>query len=318
MTQEHRFKEIQLAQLRSFCLVATSLNFATVAGTLGLSLSAVWRQVRALERKLDVALLRQRGQKMELTDEGRLLLKLVQQPLGMLDSLQQLFATQRLGLPQRLTIAAPHDYFSYTLLRPIAEFRQQHASVRFKLYPCNVGNEVFSLVEDKTAELGVTLYDPDASRNPHLEYEQLYDVQMMLITAAEHPLASMKQVTLRDVVRYPLITPSEDSFTALELARLLRRQDLTDQADIIMEAKTLDVVRRYVKVGMGITLMHLDKVREEVCRVEGLHVRAFDKNARLPVALIRRKSAYLSASAREFSQILRKHFPPSRPRSPRS
>lgn len=318
MAHDHRFKDIQLTQLRSFCAVATGTNFAAAAGTLGLSVSAVWRQVRSLERKLCVTLLRQRGQKMEVTDEGRLLLKLIQQPVGTLDSLLPLFAAQRQGLPQRLTIAAPHDYFSYTLLRPIEEFSWVHAAVRLKLYPCNVTSEVFPLVEDRVAELGISPYDPDAIRHPRLEYEDLFNVQMTLLTAADHPLAKKKQVTLRDLVSYPLITPSEESFAGRELARLLRRQNLADEVHIVMEAKTLDVVRRYVSVGMGITLMHLDKVREGVCRAEGLHVRAFDKDARLPVALLHRQGAYLSAPAQEFSQILRRHLLANRARDLRS
>ena len=52
MSQGHRYKEIQLAQLRSFCLAATDGNFTSAAKALGLSASTVWQQVRALERDL--------------------------------------------------------------------------------------------------------------------------------------------------------------------------------------------------------------------------------------------------------------------------
>ena len=52
MSQGHRYKEIQLAQLRSFCLAATEGNFTSAAKALGLSASTVWQQVRALEREL--------------------------------------------------------------------------------------------------------------------------------------------------------------------------------------------------------------------------------------------------------------------------
>src|SRR5260370_40878752 len=61
MSQNHRCKEIQLAQLRSFCLAATEGNFTTAAKALGLSASTVWQQVRARERELKAKRLRRRG-----------------------------------------------------------------------------------------------------------------------------------------------------------------------------------------------------------------------------------------------------------------
>ena len=71
MPQDHRYKEIQLAQLRSICVAAVERNFTAAAKALGLSASTVWQQVRALERELKAKLLRRRGREVDLTDEGR-------------------------------------------------------------------------------------------------------------------------------------------------------------------------------------------------------------------------------------------------------
>jgi DNA-binding transcriptional LysR family regulator len=48
MGQSQRYKELQLPQLRSFCLAATEGNFTSAARALGLAASTVWQQVRAL------------------------------------------------------------------------------------------------------------------------------------------------------------------------------------------------------------------------------------------------------------------------------
>src|ERR1700682_4064386 len=78
MGRNDRYKDIQLPQLRSFCLAATEGNFTTAAKVLGLSAPTVWQQVRALERRLHTTLLRRRGRAVELTPEGHMLLELVQ------------------------------------------------------------------------------------------------------------------------------------------------------------------------------------------------------------------------------------------------
>src|SRR5947209_3359307 len=95
MSQNQRYKEIQLSQLRSFCLAATEGNFTAAAQALGLSPSTVWQQVRALERQFRARLLRRQGRAVELTDEDRQLLELVQPHVSGLDSLGRAFEARR-------------------------------------------------------------------------------------------------------------------------------------------------------------------------------------------------------------------------------
>src|SRR6516225_7329574 len=128
MSQGHRYKEIQLAQLRSFCLAATDGNFTSAAKALGLSASTVWQQVRALERELKARLLRRRGRSFELTAEGRLLVELVQPHVTGLDSLRRLFQDRRTELPRELVVASGAYLLAHHLPEPIQRFRTANPS----------------------------------------------------------------------------------------------------------------------------------------------------------------------------------------------
>ncbi len=66
MIRHDRHKDLQLAELRSFCLAATQGTFAEAAEAAGISRAAVWQQVRALERRLGIVLLRRQGRTVEL------------------------------------------------------------------------------------------------------------------------------------------------------------------------------------------------------------------------------------------------------------
>jgi hypothetical protein len=108
MANTHHYKDLQLPQLRGFCLAAVR-GFTGAADTLGLSVSAVWQQVRALERQLGAVLLRRRGRAVELTAEGQLLVELIQPHIHGLDSpytAQALLATlyHVLGIDPRTTL----------------------------------------------------------------------------------------------------------------------------------------------------------------------------------------------------------------------
>jgi DNA-binding transcriptional LysR family regulator len=310
MGRDERYKDIQLAQLRGFCLAATAGNFTAAAKVLGLSAPTVWQQVRALERRLHTSLMRRRGRTVELTSEGRILLDLVQPHVSGLDSIEPLFVTRQALLPRQLTVASIPYLISSHLVRPVQEFTAAQPSVRLQLQVRVWFDEVVRMVEQGQADLGVLFYDRDAPRSAHLSYDRLFDVRLALLTPVGHPLARKKRLAPSDLARYPLIAPPAGSFARRALDQLLQRHNLTEQVHVVMETPLLDNIRQYVAAGLGIALAH---VARETGPIANLHVRDFEfKKDAISVALVSRKGAHLSEPAREFQRILQKCLGDSR------
>jgi DNA-binding transcriptional LysR family regulator len=303
MHRNDRYKDIQLAQLRGFCLAARAGNFTTAAKELGLSAATVWEQVRALERKLQAPLLRRSGHAVQLTAEGRLLLELVQPSLGRLDSLERVFAARRAELPQTLNLVATHYLMSYLLVQPIQAFVAAQPAVRLNLLADPWSTEMLKRVERGEAELGVIDYSREEPRNPYLDYENLIELEFMLLTATQHPLARKKRVTLAEFIRYPIIRPPLGSYSRTALDRLLQHHDLEDQIHVVMENNTVDIIRKYVAAGTGVALLY---VRPSGPQQAGVHERLFDASQqRMPVALVVRKGACLTEPAEHFRRMLK-------------
>jgi DNA-binding transcriptional LysR family regulator len=278
MGQDHRYKykDIQLPQLRSFCLAATEGNFTAAATALGLSVPAVWQQVRALERELGVTLLRRRGRAVEATAPGRLLLELARPHVSGLDSLARL----------------------------VQQFVRAHPSAQLNLR-AGRWHEVLELVERGEADLGLAPWDREAPHRPALEYEALFEQPFMLLTADDHPLRRKKLLRPRDLVEHPFIVEPKDTCDYRALVRLLRRDDVTpEQLRVVMVSHTVDMTFRYVACGVGIALSHVDP---STCRsMAGVHGRVFDpKLERLPFALVVRKNSHRSGLAEEFRRAVR-------------
>src|SRR5262249_50215464 len=89
-----RFKDIQLPQIRSFCLAALEKSFSAAARSQSLSVATVWQHVRVLEQRLGTTLLRAEGRSLQLTPEGKLLLELVHPHLSGLESLGRIFESR--------------------------------------------------------------------------------------------------------------------------------------------------------------------------------------------------------------------------------
>src|SRR5262245_42255844 len=173
MGLNYSYKDIQLPQLRSFCLAATSHSFTAAAKSLGLSVSAVWQQVRALERELGATLLRRNGGAVQITDEGRLLLDLVQPHVTGLDSLARLFESQRAGLAQKLTVVSTHGLIAYRMPAPVHEFTRRHAAVQLRLRADIRTAVAIEMLEQGEADLAVLAYDADEPRSAFLQYDDL-------------------------------------------------------------------------------------------------------------------------------------------------
>jgi DNA-binding transcriptional LysR family regulator len=306
MGQEHRYKEMQLAQLRSFCLAATERNFTAAAKSLGLTAPTVWQQVRALERRLQTTLLRRNGRNVELTPEGRLLLELVHPHVSGLDSLEALFGARKAAICRPLTVAAIPYLTSAYLLPPIREYTTSHPQVRLKLQVCVWFDEVLRLVERGDADLGIMFYDREGERNLRLSYERLFDLRFVLLMPEGHPLARKKRIQPTDLIDQPLIVPPEGSFARRKLHQLLQRHDLSESVNIVMETPLLEIIRKYVAGGLGIAPVH---VGEGEGPVPGIEVGQFvgEKDS-VAAGMVTRKGSHLSDAAQNFAETIRKHL----------
>jgi DNA-binding transcriptional LysR family regulator len=304
MSQSQRYKEIQLAQLRSFCLAASEGNFTSAARALGLSASTVWQQVRALERELRARLLRRRGRAVELTDEGRLLLDTVQPHVNALDSLRRLFEARRADLRQELLVASGAYLLANQLPEAVRHFRAERPSVQVTLRVA-AWSALHRLVERGEVDVAVLACDPDVPRSPHLDYEHLFDEPFSVLTPADHPLARAKRITPQDLARYPLILPPKGGADRKALDRLLSKHNLSERTHTAVLCGLVDVAKKYVLAGLGIALMY---VTEEVVRnTPGLHVRPLDPDLeRLPIEMAVRKGTHLPDYVQDFCAVVRR------------
>jgi DNA-binding transcriptional LysR family regulator len=299
-------RNLQLSPLRSFCLVAHERNFTEAARRLGLSVPAVWQQVRALEKELDASLVRRSGRSVEITADGKLLLELAQPHVHGLDSLAAVFRARRQHLPAQVVVATTFYLVSYHLAPPVRDFVRAWPEVRLRLRTGR-GPEALTLMTDDAVELGVIAHNPDEPRSPSLEYEDLFQMHFALLTAPDHPLARKKPLQPADVVRYPLIQQPDVAFSNIALKRYLQRHGLADEMEVLLEFPSTETVLRYVALGLGVTALFVDPRLGE--SFSGVRVRPLD--SRLPplcVALARRKGAHLSEPAQSFRDLVRHHL----------
>jgi DNA-binding transcriptional LysR family regulator len=129
-------------KLRIFHAVASAGSFTHAGQTLGLSQSAVSRQISALEEEISTPLFQRHARGLTLTDEGELLFSAVTDVLGRLASAEEALKNVHDNPRGALKITASHGIGAYWLLPRLGQFLAQYPEV-----------EVHLVMDDKELDL---------------------------------------------------------------------------------------------------------------------------------------------------------------------
>jgi LysR family cys regulon transcriptional activator len=288
----HQFRFVQEA-------VKRNLNLTEVAKSLHTSQPGVSKAILELEEELGVEIFGRHGKRLKrVTEPGEHVLKSIDIILREVNNLKRIgeqYSTQDSGT---LSIATTHTQARYVLPVPVAQLRSAYPNVNISLHQ-GAPDQVARMVMDETAEIGIAT--ESLSNYPELITLPCYEWEHVLVLPKDHPLAAVADLQLSDLANEPIITyhPSFTGRTRIDKA--FAALHLTPR--IALEAIDSDVIKTYVRLGMGVGIVAEMAVRD--ITDEDLLVRPaghlFGRNlARIAF----KKQAYLRQFVFEFAQLL--------------
>ena len=189
-----------LTQLEIFAVVAARKSFTLAAAQLKISQSGVSHAIRALEQQLGVALFERRQGQIEPSDIGSRLLQRAQAMLGLAETLRQEALDAR-GMKQgTLRIGSFGPTASVRLLPAIlAAYRQAYPGIEVHVDE-GPDRQVLHWLQERRIDVGfVVLPEEQFDSYPLLED------QMVALLPADHALAQLPSVTLRQLCLDPFV-----------------------------------------------------------------------------------------------------------------
>ena len=126
------------------------------------------------------------------------------------------------------------------------------------LMACKTGGQFVLRYDDTDTARSTQAFAEGIATESLSDYPELitlpcYEWQHVLVLPTDHPLAQKERVSLEDVAAEPLITyhPSFTGRTRLDTAFAQRQL----QPNIVLEAIDSDVIKTYVKLGMGVGIV---------------------------------------------------------------
>ena len=302
------YKQNRLKQLRAFCFAAQSGSMSKAAGRMYLSQPSISLLVQSLEKDLAARLFQRQGPKIILTNEGRALLDLALPLVEGLESLSEAFHERcNKHVTGTLAIAAGESTTLYLLPGFVKRFAGLYPHIPVTLHNAS-GSDGLALVRSSAADFAV---GPILQMPSDILFTPLFSYEPVLILPPGHPLSRRRRVTLEDICRYDLILPPRQMSTRGSIDMVFQQHNLEYQ--VKMEAGGWEVIKRYVTMGLGISI------------VTSICLTGSDKLVRVPLreyfpersyGLILRRGKFISPAARKFIELMAPDGVPMNSESP--
>jgi DNA-binding transcriptional LysR family regulator len=293
-----RIPRASLIQLRSFEAVARLGGVGRAARELHLAQPTVSTQIKELSAAIGMTLLVPRGRGLALTQHGELLADTVRDMFALWHRFED-EAAELQGLKRgRLRIAAvtTTEYFLPDLLGP---FASQHPGIEIELAVDN-RDAVIARLERNDDELAAMMLPPThipLHRWPFLENP------LVLVAAADHPLAKRKRLQLQQLTKEPLLMREAGSGTRLATEQAFAERGIQWRPRMALGSN--EAIKHAVRAGLGLAVLSRHSLEQNPAH-QGLAV--------LPVTgfpirrmwhLVWRRDRALSLPARTLLQDLR-------------
>jgi LysR family cys regulon transcriptional activator len=292
----HQFRFVQEA-------VRRDLNLTEAAKSLHTSQPGVSKAIIELEEELGIEIFARHGKRLKrVTEPGQQVLKsidVIMREVSNLKRIGEQYSAQDSGT---LSIATTHTQARYVLPEPVAKLRLAYPKVNVSLHQGSP-EQVARMLIDEIAEIGIAT--ESIAGYSELVTLPCYEWQHVLVLPSGHPLCGKEHLTLEDIASEPIITyhPSYTGRTRIDHAFATRKL----APRIALEAIDSDVIKTYVKLGLGVGIAAEMSVRDvsDISISSGLVVRPAGQLFGQNVARVAfKRGVYLRDFVFQFAELL--------------
>ena len=253
-----------LQQLRILKAVATEKNFTKAAELLYLSQPSLSKQIKTLEKNLDILLINRENNKVSLTESGKVFLQYSERILALCEESCRALIDLKNGERGNLTVGASQTIGTYLLPRVLALFAQNYPQINLKIQ-VNSTRMIAKNVINREIDLAVVGGEISDKLRKNLTVEHFVEDEFSLIVPKSHPFASKKQITKKDLYHLNFITLNSNSTIRKFIDNILSQNQIeTKQLRIIMQLNSIEGIKTAVSLGLGAAFVSSSAIEKEI------------------------------------------------------
>ncbi|WP_445667710.1 LysR substrate-binding domain-containing protein [Oceanobacillus sp. FSL W8-0428] len=288
---------MELKQLLYFKEVAKHKSITKAAQQIHISQPALSKSIKALEEELEAILIIRTNKKIDLTDAGNMVLEYTKEITGLVDEMKLTLNDLTNFSVGQLNIGLPPFIGSLFFPKVMKNFHRSYPNIKLDITEYG-GARVVKSVEEGEFELGVAVLPID---------EQIFDVypiveeEMKLIVHKNHPLASFKEVDVKDLRDEEFIFYHED-FALNQIVRNHFFITAGFEPKILFKSMQWDLMSEMVAANLGIAILP-----QSICNrlfTKDINIISLKPTILWKLAVITKKGKYISNAGRKFIDFI--------------
>lgn len=253
-----------LQQLRILKAVATEKNFTKAAELLYLSQPSLSKQIKTLEKNLDILLINRENNKISLTENGKVFLQYSERILALCEESCRALIDLKNGERGNLTVGANQTIGTYLLPRILALFAQNYPQIDLKIQ-INSTKIIAKNVINRGVDLGFVGCEIPEKLKKNLIVEDFVEDEFSLIISRSHPFATRKKITKEDLYHLNFITLNSNSTIRKFIDNILIQHKIdTNKLKIIMQLNSIEGIKTAVSLGLGAAFISSSAIEKEI------------------------------------------------------
>ena len=253
-----------LQQLRILKAIATEKNFTKASEILYLSQPSLSKQIKTLEKNLDIVILNRESNKISLTENGKIFLEYSERILALCEESCRALIDLKNGDRGYLIIGASQTIGTYLMPRMLTLFAQNYPQINLKVQVNSTKVIAKSILNQEIdiAVVGGEISD-DLKKNLTMEHF-VYD-ELNLIVSKSHPFANKKKINKEDLYCLDFITLNSNSSIKKFIDNILIQNQIeTSQLKTILQLNSIEGIKTAVSLGLGAAFLSSSAIEKEV------------------------------------------------------
>ncbi len=292
---------MELWQLRTFRMIAETLNFTKAAESLHLTQSAVSHQIKALETELGEPLFIRAKRGVILTQAGKIALEYAGRILDEAEEMREKVAGREKGLSGRVRVAAATQALVYLFSPFFESFMEENEAIELIFRTTVSTEQTVTDILNGAADVG---FASMPTYSPTLQFTEIVEDELVLVTGSQHRFKKNKVVKVAEL--------EGERWILFERGASIRRatdaffKELKLVPEKALESNDTYFIKMMIGKGLGISLLPSWAVREEAASGKLIQRRILHHELRRSVSMVSLKGFQPAPTRAFISHILGK------------
>jgi DNA-binding transcriptional LysR family regulator len=253
-----------LQQLRILKAVATEKNFTKAAAVLYVSQPSLSKQIKTLEKNLNLLLINRERNKISLTESGKLLLQYSERILALCEESCRALIDLQNGDRGNLTVGASQTIGTYLMPRILGLFAQNYPQISLKVQ-VNSTRIIAKKIINREIDIAILGGEISDDLEKSLTIQPFVSDELSLILSRSHPFAKKNKINKEDLYSLDFITLNSNSTIKKFIDNILIQNQIeTKQLKTILQLNSIEGIKTAVSLGLGAAFVSSSAIEKEL------------------------------------------------------